>query len=121
MEIDRVQVLVNGRQPASLNFTKAKDPDAFKTGPVKFERTVRVPLQSDAHLIVAVIGENSTLEKGWGLTTAGQNYGAMPPVAFTNPIFVDVDRNGFKANGDTLGHPLPVTPPEHTTRGGTAH
>ena len=121
MEIDRVQVLVNGRQPASLNFTKAKNPDAFKTGPVKFERTVRIPLQEDAHLIVAVIGENSTLEKGWGLTTAGPNYGAMPPVAFTNPIFVDVDRNGFKANGDTLGHPLPVTPPEHTTRGGGAH
>ena len=134
MEIDRVQVLVNGRQPAELNFTKAKNPDAFKNGSVKFERTVRVPLEGDAHLIVAVIGENSTLEKGWGLTNAGQsglppwaltnvgqNYGAMPPVAFTNPIFVDVDRNGFKANGDTLGHPLPVTPPEHTTRGGGAH
>ncbi len=121
MEIDRVQILVNGRQPAELNFTKGKNPDAFKAGPVAFERMVRVPLQGDAHLIVVAIGENSTLEKGWGLTTAGQNYGAMPPVAYTNPIFVDVDRNGFKANGDTLGHPLPVTPPEHTTRGGTAH
>jgi hypothetical protein len=34
----------------------------------------------------------------------------MHPLAFTNPIYVDVDHNGFKANGDTLGHPLLVTP-----------
>jgi hypothetical protein len=25
-----------------------------------------------------------------------------------NPVFVDVDGGGFKANRDTLGHPLPV-------------
>jgi hypothetical protein len=30
----------------------------------------------------------------------------MHPVAFTNPIYVDVDRNGFHANGDTLRYPL---------------
>jgi hypothetical protein len=30
----------------------------------------------------------------------------MPPIAFSNPIFVDVDHDGFRADGDTLGHPL---------------
>jgi hypothetical protein len=30
----------------------------------------------------------------------------MHPVAFTNPIYADVDHNGFQANGDTLGYPL---------------
>ncbi len=30
------------------------------------------------------------------------------PVAVSNPIYVDVDGGGFKANGDTLGAPLPV-------------
>jgi hypothetical protein len=43
--------------------------------------------------------------------------GNMPPIAYTNPIFLDVDHNGFQANGDTPGHPLPVTPPEHILRG----
>ena len=34
----------------------------------------------------------------------------MHPVAYTNPIFVDVDGQGFKPNGDNLGHPLLVAP-----------
>jgi len=37
-------------------------------------------------------------------------YGNMHPIAYTNPIFVDVDRNGWQANGDTLGHPLITSP-----------
>ena len=28
--------------------------------------------------------------------------------AYHNPIYVDVDGNGFQANGDTLGWELPV-------------
>jgi hypothetical protein len=32
----------------------------------------------------------------------------MRPVAFTNPIYVDVDGKGFQPNGDTLGRPLLV-------------
>jgi hypothetical protein len=55
---------------------------------------------------VVAIGEKSDLSKGWGRSVES----AMHPVAFTNPIYVDIDNNGFKANGDTLGHPLLVTP-----------
>ncbi len=106
MEIDRVQVLVNGRQPEQLNFRKAKNPGMFREGTVSFEETVRVTLQQDAHLIVVAIGEGSNIEQGWGLNP----YGEMHPVAYTNPIFVDVDRDGFEANGDTLGHPLMTSP-----------
>jgi hypothetical protein len=102
LEIDRVQVLVNGRQPEQFNFRKDKNPGMFKEGIVGFEETVRVRLQQDAHLIVVAIGEGSDIEQGWGLNP----YGEMHPVAYTNPIFVDVDRDGFEANGDTLGHPL---------------
>jgi hypothetical protein len=29
------------------------------------------------------------------------------PIAVSNPIFVDVDGNGFQHNGDELGLPLP--------------
>ena len=121
IDIDRVQVLVNGRQPPEYNFTKTTHPGDFHDGHVRFDKVVTITLRRDAHLIVVATGEHATLEKGFGLTSEGPNYGAMPPVAFTNPIFVDVDHDGFRGNGDTLGYPLPVTPPEHTTRGGTAH
>lgn len=102
LDIDRVQVMVSGRQPEEYNFTRKRHPAMFKDGVVRFEQTVRVLLQRDEHLIVAAIGEHSDLGKGWGRSP----YGRMRPVAFTNPIYVDVDRDGFKANGDTLGHPL---------------
>jgi len=100
VEVNRVQVLVNGRQPAEYNFTAAGD---FHDGVLRFEKTVRVRLQEDAHLIVAAVGEGADLSKGWGRSIQGQ----MIPAAYTNPIFVDVDRDGFEANGDTLGHDLP--------------
>jgi hypothetical protein len=32
----------------------------------------------------------------------------MRPCAYNNPIYVDADGNGFKANGDTLGYDLPA-------------
>ena len=102
LEIDRVQVLVNGRQPETLDFRRSEHPGMFGDEGVDFDETVRVELQQDAHLIVVAIGEGSTIEKGWGLNP----YGRMHPVAYTNPIFVDTDRDGFEANGDTLGHPL---------------
>ncbi len=106
LEIDRVQVLVNGRQPEQYNFRRKEQPGMFQEGVVNFEETIRVTLQQDTHLIVVAIGEGSNIELGWGLNP----YGEMHPVAYTNPIFVDLDRNGFEANGDTLGHPLMTSP-----------
>jgi hypothetical protein len=78
----------------------------FKPGTLRFDETVRVKLEEDAHLIVVAAGENADLKAGWGRNP----YGNMHPIAYTNPIFVDVDHNGWRANGDTLGHPLMVTP-----------
>ena len=52
---------------------------------------------------VAAVDEDSDLSKGWGLNPQGK----MPPTAYTNPIYVDTRHDGFQANGDTLGHPLP--------------
>lgn len=60
-------------------------------------------MKSDAHLIVATIGE------GWSLgRVTGEEQGKLAPVAVINPIFVDVDGNGFQANGDDVDRPLPV-------------
>lgn len=108
IDIDRVQVLVNGRQPAELNFTRAKNPEMFGAGVVKFEREIFVPLSQDAHLIVVARGENSTLATGYG--TSGQ--APIHPTAYHNPIFVDADGGGFTPSGDTIGWPLPVKKPD---------
>ncbi len=107
IDVDRVQVLVNGRMPKELNFTAKTHPRKFRQGVLRFDETVRVPLQQDAHLIVAAVDEDSDLSKGWGLNPQGK----MRPTAFTNPIYVDTRHDGFQANGDTLGHPLPAAFP----------
>ncbi len=104
IDIDRVQVLVNSRPLPEYNYTRSSHGQLFGNGVVKFEQQVRVNLPRDAHLIVVATGESSSLEKGWGRSPEAH----MRPVAFTNPIYVDVDGNGFQPNGDTLDHPLLV-------------
>ena len=104
IDIDRVQVLVNGRQEPALNFTRKSQPQMFQDGVVKFEQTIEVPLTEDSHLIVVAMGENFNLSTGYGTSPQAKNR----PCAYHNPIFVDVDGGGFKPNGDSLGWPLPV-------------
>jgi hypothetical protein len=103
IDIDRIQILVNGRQVESLNFTRKSHPKFFSDEVIKFENTIPVPLAADAHLIVVAYGENFDLKTGFG--TSGQS--AAKPCAYNNPIFVDLDGNGFTPNGDSLGFPLP--------------
>jgi hypothetical protein len=103
-DVDRVQLFVNGRPDPSLNFTRESHPDFFEDGVVKFDHVIPLELESDAHIIVGAIGENSTLGP-----VAGPRRRDDKPVAVANPIFVDVDGGGFKANGDTLGFPLAST------------
>jgi hypothetical protein len=104
IDIDRVQVLVNGRQRKDLNFTRKSHPDWFGSGVVKFDRTLPVDLSEDAHVIAVAIGENHDLSTGFGTSTQAR----IKPCAYHNPIFVDMDGDGFKPNGDTLGYDLPV-------------
>ena len=104
IEIDRVQILVNGRQPSTLNFTKEHFGDYFGQGTLVFDQIIDVPLSEDSHIIVVAMGENSTLKKGYG----NSSQSGMKPCAYTNPIFVDLDGNGFEPNGDLLDWPLSV-------------
>lgn len=101
-DIDRVQILVNGRQRPDLNFTRTNHPAFFGNGVVKFDQVLPIRLREDAHLIVVAIGEHSTLKTGFG----SSDQAALQPCAYNNPIFVDVDGNGFVPNGDLLGWPL---------------
>ena len=104
VEVDRVQVLVNGRPDPRYDYRASSEAGMFQDGVVRFDKTVSVALQEDSHLIVVATDEDSDLSLGWGLNPQGK----MRPVAFTNPIYVDVGHDGFQANGDTLGHPLPA-------------
>ena len=104
IDIDRVQILVNGDQRKDLNFTRKENKEMFLDGVVKFDQELKVKLSQDSHLIVVAYGEGFNLSKGFGSSAQS----SMNPCAYNNPIFVDVDGGGFKPNGDTLGYPLPV-------------
>lgn len=104
IDIDRIQVLVNGRSVDSLNFTRTSHARWFSDGVVKFDKNLTIALSEDAHLIVVAYGSGSDLKIGYG--SSGQS--GIRPCAYNNPIFVDLDGNGFTPNGDSLGFPLPA-------------
>ena len=101
LDVNRVQVFVNGRPAPNLNFTRRARRGMFGDGPIKFNEKIALPLEGDAHVIVVAAGEGMQLGKVYGM-----DRGAAMPVAVSNPIFVDVDGNGFQPNGDTLDSPL---------------
>ncbi len=84
-DINRVQVFLNGRAVEELNFTRGKQPDKFAANtPVRFEAEIELPKMNEpTHVIVATIGESLTLGD-----VMGSEFGKMPPVAVSNPIFV---------------------------------
>lgn len=101
LDVDRIQVLVNGRPDPNLNFTRQSHPQYFQDGVVKFDREIPIRLERDAHLIVVAVGEHAT-------TGPVMGHRGDPPIAISNPIYVDVDGGGFQPNRDTLGAPLPT-------------
>jgi hypothetical protein len=118
LEVNRVQVFVNGRPEEKLNYTRRKDGAMFAGGPVVFDQSRPISLSADAHLVVAVAGEDRQLGVVYGLTQGAESpQGAAMPVAVANPIFVDVDGDGFEPNGDMLGLPLPVRANHHPSHG----
>ena len=103
LDVDTVMVLVNGRASADRTFTRETHPELFTRETVRFEKTLDMNLPSDAHLLV--LTGHSTKVLG---AVVGPDWGTQHPAALSNPIFVDVDGNGFQPNRDTLDIPLPV-------------
>ena len=107
-DVNRVQVFSNGQPLEDLNFTRKSHPRLFADGSVRFEYEAEFPRPKiDTHVIVATIGEG--LELG---PVMGPERGSMPPVAVSNPIFIDVNGQGFQPNGDNLGVPFALPPIE---------
>ena len=105
VKIDRVLVLINGRQAPEATWTREKNPGDFKDGVVVFDRDITVKLKTDAHLIVVAYGEPYDLKTGYGSSAQSR----LQPCAYLNPLYVDVDGGGFKPSQDTLGFDLPVS------------
>ncbi|MEW4570576.1 CehA/McbA family metallohydrolase [Tautonia sp. JC769] len=104
-DVDRVQVFLNGRASGALNYTRADTPDAFgDDGPVAFDREIPLTIEADTHVIVATVGERSTL----GAVFGEGGHADDRPIAVSNPIFLDLGGDGFTPNGDTLEAPLPT-------------
>ena len=104
IDINRVQILINGRQTTKYNYTRKTHPHWFKDEVVKFDQLLTIELSRDAHLIVVAYGEELDLKTGYGNSGQGTN----KPCAYHNPIFVDTNGDGFTPNGDTLGFPIPT-------------
>ena len=102
LDVNRVQVFLNGRAVKSLNFTRRTTPKPFGNGVVKFEAKIPLKFKGDTHVIVCAAGEGLQLGR-----IMGPRWGKKMPVAVSNPIYVDVDGKGFQANGDLLDFKLP--------------
>jgi hypothetical protein len=100
--VNTIQLVINGRADQTLVFSKEKNPELFKDGPNVFKREIPVTLSGDAHIIVVAYGKGETVGK-----VQGSFMRNAPPVVMSNPVFVDVDGNGFQANKDLLDSPLP--------------
>jgi hypothetical protein len=105
LEVNRVQIFVNGVADPKANFTRRTHPDKFHQATVVFAEDVPLALPADAHLVVVAAGEGKELGP-----VVGPDHAKEMPTAVANPIFVDVDGDGFKPNGDLLGLPLPLAP-----------
>jgi hypothetical protein len=82
LDVNRVEVFVNGEIQSELSRMRATHPDAFADGVVKFKQRLTLQLPPDSFIIVATIGE----KLGLGRVMGEQRN--LPPVAVSNPIFV---------------------------------
>ncbi len=109
LSVDTVFILLNGKARKDLIFTTETHPDLFVeqgTGSLKtqtFKMHLDLKIDQDTH-IVAVTGNTKTTLG----PVMGPQWGKAPPAALTNPIYVDIDGDGFTPNKETLGRPLPV-------------
>lgn len=85
LDVNRVEVFVNGKIVPELSRTRASHPESFRDGVVKFNQELPVKLPPNSFIIVGAIGEKLELGR-----VMGETYGRRPPVVVSNPIYVTV-------------------------------
>ena len=88
LDVNRVEVFINGQMQPELSRTRNEHPDQFGQGVVKFQQSLPIEVDSDAFVIVAAIGERLQLGR-----VMGDKEGKRPPVVVSNPIFVKLESN----------------------------
>ncbi|MEM6690249.1 MAG: CehA/McbA family metallohydrolase [Planctomycetota bacterium] len=83
LDIDRVEVFVNGTPDPALSRRRNTHRDSFSAGAVRFDEAMPLELTEDSFIIVAAIGENAVLGQ-----YMGESFGKFPPVVVSNPIYV---------------------------------
>jgi len=86
MDVNRVEVFVNGEMQPALSRTRKTHPQDFGNGVIKFDQRLDITLPPDSFVIVAAIGERMELGR-----VMGKRYGRRPPVVVSNPVFVKVN------------------------------
>ena len=86
MDVNRVEIFVNGKLVPELSRRRSTHPDAFADGVVKFDQKLKFELKGDSFVIAAAIGEKLKLGR-----VMGNKFGNRPPVVVSNPIFVSVE------------------------------
>ncbi len=107
LDVNRVFLLFNGQPQPAYDFQRRTRPDLFQSDVVKFAHTLELELTVDTHIVVVAAGQGLKLGP-----VVGPSHQDDTPTAVANPIYVDVDADGFRPDGNTLGLPLPV---ENTT------
>ena len=85
LDVNRVEVFVNGQMRPELSRTRATHPSDFDQGVVKFEQSLPLDFKEDSFVIVAAIGERLQLGR-----VMGDKEGKRQPVVVSNPIFVSI-------------------------------
>lgn len=86
-DINRVQVLVNGRRDETLDFHKDARPDLFQSSTVRFDAQIPLTLNADAFVVVVASGRS--------VAFASRDQ-VRPGFVMTNPIWIDVGESGYR-------------------------
>lgn len=101
-----VQVLFNGRRVAALDRTRERHPDVFAGDVTQVAAELPLEMVSDTRVIVVAAGKGPNLRGALAPPQEPARRGAAPPprdfaatiphVVMSNPIFIDVDGEGFR-------------------------
>ncbi|MFP6675591.1 MAG: hypothetical protein VB878_10990 [Pirellulaceae bacterium] len=67
-DINRVQILLNGKLDDRYNYTRREHGERFGLGVVKFDRKIELEVTQDTHIVVATTGEGCNWAQLWGRT-----------------------------------------------------
>jgi hypothetical protein len=90
LQIERVQILINGASRPGMRFSRAYSPQRFQDGVLAVDQKVYVELEQDAHVLVVVDGSSPNLRADW------RKHPRRRHTAAANPFFVDVGDDGYR-------------------------